>query len=83
MLANSSSRKAISSLIKIGTGGRARTDAELAQALSALDAEDDTLGGNLKELIGTHPLIIKRIEQINAYSGSGQFRDLNARMGKK
>jgi Zn-dependent protease with chaperone function len=61
MLANGNPRKAITSLIKIGTGGRARTDEELTQAYAHLDARDDTLGGNLGELLGTHPLIIKRI----------------------
>ena len=68
-------RKAITALIKIGTGGRARTDAELAQAYAFLDAQDDTLEGNLRELIGTHPLIIKRIEQITAYARSKQYQN--------
>ena len=78
----SNPRKAITALIKIGTGGRARTEAELAQAYAYLDAEDDTIGGNLRELIGTHPLIIKRIEQITTYARSKQYQDLNARMGR-
>ena len=80
ILANGDPRKAITALIKIGTGGRARTDAELAQAYAYLDAEDDTLGGNLRELVGTHPLIIKRIEQITAYARSPQYRKLVAKM---
>ncbi len=75
-------RKAITALIKIGTGGRARTEAELAQAYAFLDAEDDTLSGNLRELIGTHPLMIKRIEQITAYARSPQYRTLSTKMAQ-
>jgi Zn-dependent protease with chaperone function len=76
ILANGNPRKAITALIKIGSGGRARTDAELARAYAALDAQDDTLAGNLGELLGTHPLMIKRIEKIKGYAGSKQYRDL-------
>ncbi len=82
MLANGHPRKAITSLLKIGTGGRARTEAELAQAYAALDAEDDTLGGNLGELFGTHPLIIKRVEQITAYARSSEYQKLSTRMSQ-
>jgi len=75
-------RKAITALIKIGTGGRARTDAELAQAYAHLDTEDDTLSGNLRELVGTHPLIINRIEQIQDYARSKQYQVLRAKMDR-
>lgn len=80
ILANGNPRKAITALIKIGTGGRARTDDELAHAYAALDAQDDTFAGNLGELLGTHPLIIKRIEKIKVYAQSRQYQDLMAKM---
>ncbi|MCB9134200.1 MAG: M48 family metallopeptidase [Anaerolineales bacterium] len=81
ILANNDPRKAITALIKIGTGGRARTEAELQHAYAALDAQDDTLAGNLGELLGTHPLIIKRIEKIREYAQSRQYQDLRVKMG--
>lgn len=81
ILANGNPHKAITALIKIGTGGRARTEAELQHAYAALDAQDDTLAGNLGELLGTHPLIIKRIEKIREYAQSRQYRDLHVKMG--
>jgi Zn-dependent protease with chaperone function len=75
--------KAVSALVKLAAGPQADTPAELAQAYRRIDAEDDTFMSSLNEILGTHPLLIRRIQQIRAYAGSAEYRRLLQRMGER
>lgn len=78
LLACGKPEKAVSALIKLAAGPEADTPAELQQVYQKLDAEDDSLWGNLGELLGTHPMLIKRIEKLRRYAGSNQYKRLQA-----
>ena len=80
LLACGNPEKAISALIKLvaGTTGNSRAGLELAYR--QIDAEDDTVWGNLNEAFASHPMLIKRINAIRAYAASAQYRRLLARM---
>lgn len=66
--------KAISALLKLVSGDRHLTEEEIHQWTQVVDQEDDSLVGQLTELIQDHPLIIKRIRQIKEYAESNQYR---------
>ncbi len=76
--------KAISALIKLvagpTAGPAASSRAVQEQAYRQIDAEDDTLWGNLNEAFASHPMLIKRINAIRRYAGSGQYKRLLARL---
>jgi Zn-dependent protease with chaperone function len=78
MLACGKPRKAITALIKLVAGAEARTQADLERALQVIDAEDDHLLSNLGEALATHPMMIRRIEQLRDYAASAEYRRLQA-----
>ena len=80
LLACGKPEKAITALIKLVAGPQALTPGGLQQAYSLIDSEDDTLLGNLAEVFGTHPLIIKRITALRNYARSAEYRRLLARL---
>ncbi len=82
MLACGNPHKAVSALVKIYAGPQARTQQDFVRAAQQIEAEDDTLLNNLGELLGTHPLTVKRIEEILDYAKSAQFRKINAGMDR-
>jgi Zn-dependent protease with chaperone function len=67
LLACGKPEKAFSALVKI-TG----------KSLQQLDAEDDSLMGNLTESISTHPMIIKRIQELKQWAQTEEYRRLQA-----
>jgi len=76
LLACGNPHKAISALIKLEAGPGGHSGQAMDEALQRIDAEDDTIFGSLGELLATHPLIIRRIEQIRAYTASSQYHRL-------
>ncbi|MCJ7735933.1 MAG: M48 family metallopeptidase, partial [Anaerolineae bacterium] len=74
LLACGNPRKAISALLKIEAGGTPRSPAEFDRIMRRIDAEDDTIAGSLGEALSTHPMTINRIEQLQKYAASGDFR---------
>jgi Zn-dependent protease with chaperone function len=68
--------KAISALVKLAAGPEADTHEELLQAYRQLDAEDDTFLSNLGESLGTHPMTIKRINEMRRFAASEKYRRL-------
>ncbi len=76
MLACGSPRKAISALIKLAAGPDARTRAGLARALQRIEAEDDYALSNLGEALSTHPMTVRRIEELRRYTASAEYRRL-------
>ena len=82
LLACGKPEKAISALIKLAAGPQADTQIELAQAYRRIDAEDDTWLGSLNEALATHPMLIRRIQQIRKYAGSAEYARLLGRMSQ-
>jgi len=74
LLACGKPQKAISALVKIEAGGNARSCAELECVLRRIDAEDDTMIGSLGEALSSHPMTINRIEELQEYAASQDFR---------
>lgn len=79
LIACGSLEKATSALIKLVAGGL-RSQAEMDQAFALVDAEDDSLLGNLSETLATHPLVINRIEKLREYASSNEYKSLMARL---
>jgi Zn-dependent protease with chaperone function len=75
LLACANPEKAVSALIKLGAGPRAGQH-DLSEVYRRIDAEDDTLIGSLGEMMGTHPMLIKRIQAVRKYAGSSEYRRL-------
>jgi Zn-dependent protease with chaperone function len=82
VLACSNPDKAITSLVKLEAGGDARTQAGILRAIQRIESEDDELVNNLSELLATHPMIIKRIEQIREFTASNQYQRLQTLMNQ-
>jgi Zn-dependent protease with chaperone function len=78
LLACSKPHKAISALIKISEGDNPRTKSELERALARIDAEDDDLINNISELLATHPMIIKRIQNLRDYTKTSKYQRLQS-----
>jgi len=76
LLACGEPRKAISALVKLAAGADARTRADLERALRRIEAEDDHLVGELGEVLATHPMTLRRIEELRRYASSGEYRRL-------
>jgi Zn-dependent protease with chaperone function len=83
LLACGKPAKSVSALIKLQAGSAALSNqANLDRALRSIEAEDDSLFNNLSELFATHPMIIKRIQQIQRYAASSEYRSIQLRMDK-
>jgi len=78
LLACGKPRKAISALVKLAAGAETRTQAGLERALRHIQAEDDHPLSNLGEALTTHPMMIRRIEELHRYAASDEYRRLQA-----
>jgi Zn-dependent protease with chaperone function len=72
--------KAISALVKLEAGPAALTQSGMQAAMKHIETDDEDIMHNLEELLGTHPMVAKRVEQIRRFSGSQQYLTLQARM---
>jgi Zn-dependent protease with chaperone function len=72
--------KAISALVKLEAGPVALTQAGMQAAMQHIERDDEDIMHNLEELLGTHPMVAKRVEQIRQFTNSQQYRTLQARM---
>ena len=80
LLACGSLEKSVTALIKLVAGPKALTQAGLRQAYQAIDAQDDTLAGELSETLSSHPLLIHRIEALRRYAGTAEYHNLQAKI---
>ena len=78
LLACGKPRKAISALVKLAAGPEARTQADLERALLYIEAEDDQALSSLSETLTTHPLMVRRIEELRRYAASAEYRRLQS-----
>lgn len=72
--------KAISALIKLEAGPAARTQAGMQATIQHIATEDDDIMHNLEELIASHPMIAKRIDEIRNFSNTQEYRRLQSLM---
>jgi Zn-dependent protease with chaperone function len=80
LLACGKLHKAISALVKLAAGAEARTPADLERALRLIEAEDDHAIGSLLEALTTHPMTVRRIDELRRYASSGKYRRLRERV---
>lgn len=83
LLACGKPEKAISALVKLAAGPRASNQADLERVYRQIDAEDDTFLGGLSEVLGTHPMLIRRIEALRRYARSSSYRRLQAKIDQQ
>jgi Zn-dependent protease with chaperone function len=76
LLACGSPQKAITALVKLAAGPNAHTSLALENAYHQIDAEDDTFLGSLNEALSSHPLLIRRIQELRRYASTDQYRRL-------
>ena len=79
LLACGKPNKAISALVKL-VAGDIRTNAEFQRALQLIEQEDDSVSNLLAESLSTHPMIVKRIQQIKDYAASPEYLRLQAQV---
>jgi Zn-dependent protease with chaperone function len=82
LLACGKPEKAVSALVKLAAGPQALTRQGMEKAYRQLDAEDDNLEGNLSEMLMSHPLLIKRIEELRRYATSRDYQRLQAQIAR-
>jgi Zn-dependent protease with chaperone function len=81
LLACGKPEKADSALIKLVGGASAARSAQARQlALRRIEAEDDHLEDNLREMISTHPLTVRRLEALHKYAASPEYQRLQAQI---
>lgn len=82
LLACGSPHKAISALVKL-EAGMVRSQEQMERALQAIDAEDDSLLNVLGETLASHPLTIRRINEIKKYTRSLEYQHLLAEVNRR
>lgn len=80
VLACAKPSKAISALIKLEAGPAARTQVGMQAAIQQIEAEDDNILQNITELVATHPMIAKRVDEIRKFAASQEYHNLQAKM---
>ena len=72
--------KAISALIKLDAGSVTLSQAGMHAAMQHIETDDDDIMHNLEELIASHPMIAKRIDEIRNYSKTQAYVHLRSLM---
>ena len=80
ILACGKPNKAISALVKLEAGPSALTQAGLLDAMQHFEMDDGDILHNLEELMASHPMIAKRIDEIRNYSNTTAYHNLFAMM---
>lgn len=81
LLACGSLTKAVTALVKLAAP-EIRTQADFERAMTMIDAQDDTVVNQIAEIFQTHPMIIRRINQVKEYAASTEYKRLQAAMDK-
>jgi Zn-dependent protease with chaperone function len=82
LLACQNPAKAVTTLVKLAAGDNIDTPAEFKRALAKIEAQDDDWGSVLTESLSTHPMIVKRIKEIQKYGASSEYRRLAAQLNQ-
>ncbi len=81
LLACGNLNKAVSALVRLAAPN-IHTQTEFERALAMVDAQDDTFTNQIAELFQSHPMIIRRINQLKAYASKPECQRLQAAMDK-
>lgn len=86
LLACAAPGKAITALVKLEAGADAGADGldndDIRRAIQRIENEDDDWLNNLGELVATHPMIIKRIQQLRQYTRSAEYQRLQVQVNQ-
>jgi Zn-dependent protease with chaperone function len=80
LLACGNINKAVSALVKL-VAGDARTQQQIQESLNMIDKEDDSLVNILGESLSTHPMIIRRVEELKKFAASSEYQRLQHMVG--
>ena len=72
LLACGSLEKSISALLKLVSGGQGSRKS-LEKAMQMVDREDDSFINQLGETLSTHPMIIRRVQELKRYAASAEY----------
>ncbi len=82
VLACANPAKAISALVKLEAGAAALTKAGLQAAIQHIETEDDDIMNNLAEMLASHPMVAKRVEEIRRFTNTQGYRQMQAQMDR-
>jgi Zn-dependent protease with chaperone function len=83
LLACGKPEKAASALIKLAGGASAiRSARGWQQALHRIEAEDDHFENNLREMLSTHPMIIRRLDALRQYAASPEYQRIQEQINR-
>ncbi len=82
LLGCSSPQKAITALVKLELGARQLTPDTYQRVMAQIEAEDDSLLSNMEELLATHPMIVRRINQLKNYIKSPAYQRLQSSLNQ-
>ncbi|HWQ46793.1 MAG TPA: M48 family metallopeptidase [Longilinea sp.] len=82
LLACGNLNKAVLALVEI-VAGDIRSQVQFQNALAAIDAEDDSFTGILSESLSSHPMLIKRIKELQSYAASDEGKRAMAKRAGK
>jgi Zn-dependent protease with chaperone function len=80
VLACAKPAKAISALIKLEAGPAALTQVGMQAAIQHIESEDDDILQNIGELMATHPMVAKRVDEIRKFATSQEYLTLKVKM---
>jgi Zn-dependent protease with chaperone function len=70
--------KAVSALVKLVAGPNGQDPETYRRALETIDAEDDHAWGGFVEALSTHPLLVRRIQELRRYAATTDYQRLQA-----
>ena len=76
--------RAISALVKLSAGDRFHiTGVEYERVVAAaIEAEDDHALATVGEALSSHPMMVRRIDELRRYAGSAEYRRLQSLMAR-
>lgn len=81
LLACGSLNRSITALVRLAAPN-VQTRAEFERAFAAIDAQDDSFANQALELFQSHPMIIRRINQLKNYANTAEYHRLQAAMNE-
>jgi Zn-dependent protease with chaperone function len=78
LLACGDVRKAVSALVKLVAGPDSRDPDMYRRALETIDAEDDDAMSGFVEALSTHPMLVRRIQELRRFAATQEYQRLQA-----
>ena len=83
LLACGKPEKAASALVKLAGGTSALHSAQgWQQALHQIEAEDDHFENNLREMLSTHPMTVRRLDALRQYAASPEYQRIQEQINR-